>query len=1114
MGFSSGLRGALACLLLLSVACGDDDSMPDGGMDVGPDGGMDGGPDGGTDGGPDGGTDGGPDGGTPSELFPPPTITMCPGDEIPSLAEGTCEVTEGGDATLITADILLPGEVLRGGQVLVDAMGEISCVGCDCSGMGAGATTLVCPDGVLSPGLINAHDHVTFANAVPYDAAGQFTEERYEHRHDWRRGRNMHNEVTAGGGRSRTEQMQWLELRQLMSGTTSINGSGGPEGLLRNLDSNSRNGLDLPAADYSTFPLGGATEGFTLDSGCGYDYADDAGDAAGPGAYAPHVSEGIDMASRNEFLCLREGMHDVVTPNSSFIHGIGLLALDIGEMAVEGTRLIWSPRTNIALYGDTARVTEYAQIGVTISLGTDWLRTGSMNMLRELACADEFNVDRLNGFFPDDQLWLMATRNGAIALGVDSALGTIEVGMRADLAIYNARGRADYRAVVGAEQADVVLVMREGTVLYGDAAVVNALESGCDTFDVCSTGDKAVCLADIGTTYAALEAEAAGEYPLQACDGPPANEPSCLPERNAMGAFPDPVVNGSTRYTGMSTATDPDGDGIDNADDNCPDIFNPVRPLDGGSQADHDSDGIGDACDVCPLGGDEDPTTCNAVDPNDRDNDTIPNDMDNCPSVPNTDQMDRDGDGKGDVCDACPELSNPGGAACPSTVYDVRDGTAAMGSSVALSGLLVTGVGPRGYWIQQDAASDDFDGIEMSGVFVFTGGEPDVARGDLVNITNATVGEFGDNVQLTDSTAMVVSSGNTLADPVVVMPAEIATDGARADALQGVLVRVEDVTVVANDFGFGQFSVTGDLRVDDQMFAVTPLPAPGEELASITGPLNFGFGTTTIEPRDSADVIFASLRVTPNPIRVTLDSEIEIRVSIPDAAPAGGAMVGIAIAAPTVLTGPAVIMIPEGMNQGSAMYTAAATEMDGMLTATYETLMAEVDVSVVEAVGGGLLISEYIEGSGNNKAIELYNGEGSVDLSACRLERFTNGSETVSSMVSLEGTLEAGETHVICNGSFDELDLCDQTSGTINHNGDDAYQLVCDGMLIDSFGRVGEDPGDAWMGGGVSSQNQSLRRDCTVTMGDIISGDEFDPSVEYDAAATIDDFSGLGERGC
>ena len=71
---------------------------------------------------------------------------------------------------------------------------------------------------------------------------------------------------------------------------------------------------------------------------------------------------------------------------------------------------------------------------------------------------------------------------------------------------------------------------------------------------------------------------------------------------------------------------DSDGDGLDDAQDNCPHVQN-------ANQADRDRDGIGDVCDP------------------DKDNDGIANENDNCPSTMNADQRDRDGNGIGNACD-------------------------------------------------------------------------------------------------------------------------------------------------------------------------------------------------------------------------------------------------------------------------------------------------------------------------------------------------------------------------------------------------------------------------------------------------------------------------------
>ena len=802
-----------------------------------------------------------------------PTVTMCPGDALPSLASGTCRVTAGSPALLITGDVLRPGEVLRGGQVLVDAMGVIQCVGCDCaSAAGAmGATTIVCPDGVVSPGLINAHDHLTFAQNPPYTV----TAERYEHRHDWRRGLHGHTRLSSTGSAT-NDQVAWGELRFVMGGATSVNGSGGVNGFLRNLDRANMEGLGQPQVQYQTFPLGDSG-GELLSMGCGYPAIDTAASIARVDAYTPHVAEGIGVEARNEFLCVRSGANDLVQPQSAFIHGVGLLPPDIAEMARDGTALIWSPRSNVTLYGDTARVTEYARLGVPIALGSDWLISGSMNMLRELRCADGLNRNFFGGFFNDESLWLMATRDAAAALAVDDAVGVLAMGRRADIAIFNARTHRDHRAVLDAEAADVTLVLRNGTALYGDAAVISALPGGamCDTLDVCGTS-KGVCVSRElgGRNLAALRAANTGRYPLFFC-GEPMNEPSCLPARNATGSLPNPVVNGSTRYAGMSTATDMDGDGVANTMDNCPTVFNPVRPVDNMRQADFDMDSVGDACDPCPLNAST--TMCRAPDPNDRDADMVPNERDNCPDAPNTDQADGDMDGHGDVCDPCPMAANPGAAACPATIYAIKNGMVMVGARVTVTGAIVTALARNGFYMQVDPASPMYPGADFSGIFVFTNTAPMATVGDRVTVSGATVADFFGQKQLSGGTVMVTASGQMVPAPTVVTPMAAATGGMRAAALEGVLVRVENVTVTnpmpapagGEVAPTNEFEVGGSLRVDDGLFLVTPFPMMGENFASITGVLALARENSKLLPRQASDVVAGSAQLLPFPTGVT-----------------------------------------------------------------------------------------------------------------------------------------------------------------------------------------------------------------------------------------------------
>src|SRR5690606_25941649 len=165
-----------------------------------------------------------------------------------------------------------------------------------------------------------------------------------------------------------------------------------------------------------------------------------------------------------------------------------------------------------------------------------------------------------------------------------------------------------------------------------------------------------------------------------------------------------------------------------------------------------------------------------------------------------------------------------------------------------------------------------------------------------------------------------------------------------------------------------------------------------------------------------------------------------------------------------------------------------------------------------------LLFTEYVEGSGNNKALEIHNlaGGASFDLSRCVLHRYSNGG-TAPFDIPLSGTVAAGGFFVVCNGSIEIATACDQLTGALNHTGDDAYALTCDGSPtpIDTFGQIGFDPGTAWedAAGTLSTADFVLTRRCSVTGGDPNGTDPFDPSVEWQGVAWSSAAASLGGLG-
>jgi len=189
------------------------------------------------------------------------------------------------------------------------------------------------------------------------------------------------------------------------------------------------------------------------------------------------------------------------------------------------------------------------------------------------------------------------------------------------------------------------------------------------------------------------------------------------------------------------------------------------------------------------------------------------------------------------------------------------------------------------------------------------------------------------------------------------------------------------------------------------------------------------------------------------------------------------------------------------------------TEDGGLVAANWsiETATVAREVKVMRAAGD-LFISEYLEGSSNNKAIELYNPSSvSVNLSTAGyvLEIYSNGSATASSTITLTGTVSAGATFVIKHSLASDSITAQMTSGSLGFNGDDAVVLKKGTSIVDVFGQIGFDPGSGWGSGTSSTLDNTLRRKAGILTGDTNGTDTFVPSAEWDGFGN-DVFSGFG----
>ena len=810
-------------------------------------------------------------------------------------SRGACNVTKEGTAgMLINGRLLLPDQAIDG-EILVDGTGTIQCVGKSCSATPStaddatyqaaykAATQITCKDAVISPGLINPHDHITFANTPPLPHGT----ERFEHRHDWRKGIRGHKKLSTWGTGGRNA-ISMAELRFVMSGTTTAASAGGADGLLRNVDGSAAQleGLPVALVNSDTFPLGDSNQPtpFPPADCSGYSASRRKASAvATEEGYLPHISEGVDQAAALEHVCTADDVNDaehfLLAKQTAVIHAISEDPSYIAKYHAKQTALIWSPRSNVDLYGNTAPVVEFDNLGVMIALGTDWLPSGSMNMARELRCADELNKKYYNNHFSERAIWQMVTFNAAYAIGAGTTLGSLRPGYVGDIAIFSAKASKDYRAVIDAGVEDTIMVARAGKILYGDANLLasKGLKTDtCEDLDVCGVKKKACVKQDLGTISLAdllatkVKNPTNGQkeeplYPLFFCkDKVPDNEPSCVPSRGATASAPN-----ASQYSGAAAADDKDGDGVPDSKDNCPNVFNPIRPVDGDKQADSDGDGIGDACDKCPVTAGE---ACTKPNSQDMDDDGILDVVDNCPEIANPDQADDDKDGKGNACDVCPTEPNPGATKCvvSFTAKQLRDPSdpahPKAKTRVRVKDVYVTGVrsagSNRGFFVQ--AGTDAF-----SGFYVDTGNtSPTVSVGNKVDVD----GDYEETFFITtlkNGVAKVTDAGTTLPfGPLVFSIADITnvgaipggTEGASAEPYEGMLCQIDAASVsIANPDApgdFDEFSITdasgGEIRVDDFLFdALDNNYAVGTAFSKVVGICYFSFNNRKILPRNS-----------------------------------------------------------------------------------------------------------------------------------------------------------------------------------------------------------------------------------------------------------------------
>lgn len=326
-------------------------------------------------------------------------------------------------------------------------------------------------DGVILPGLLDLHGHPEFNVFAPWEPP-----RLYANRYRWRSSDIYHALVRDPQNVLLTKvppqtQLRYAEVRALVTGVTGIQGASGAstatsEPLVRNLDlwafgaHRARSMIDLPTESSRDFPR---LQKILADIGTG--------DIT---AFYLHLSEGQrgDERSRTEFE--RFVSMQAATPATNVIHGSALDVDQLHQLADAGSRLVWSPQSNLRLYGQTTLAGEALAAGLPVALGADWLPSGSLSLLHEMKVARRELAQQGHPIAAAD-LVAMVTSVAARVAGLDAHLGVLAPGRVADLVVLERHHPDPYENVCLAEPSWVELVSIGGDITYARADWFEAL---------------------------------------------------------------------------------------------------------------------------------------------------------------------------------------------------------------------------------------------------------------------------------------------------------------------------------------------------------------------------------------------------------------------------------------------------------------------------------------------------------------------------------------------------------------------------------------------------------------------------------------------------------------
>lgn len=337
-------------------------------------------------------------------------------------------------------------------------------------GTSNGAARVIKTDGIIYPGLIDLHKHITYDIHGPW-FPGKLFHNRTEFFFDPVYRRTVENpcRLLVQYANRLNDVCLYAEVKALAGGTTAFQGAaiydpGYTSHLVRNLE----------FENFGQDRIHQTIWDVTAESA-------PALRALMPqlDAWIYHLSEGTDDYAQKRFADLKQ--FGLLSNKLVAIQAVGLTPAELAEMAEAGATMVWGPLGNLRLYGQTTNIQAAHAAGLRLCLGSEWAPSGSKNLLTDLKVADQYNQHVLGGLLSDRELVEMVTANPAAAIGWKEKAGRLSPGAAADMVVVRQKTDDPYRNLINATEEDIELVFIGGEPVYGDADLLGSLNPEAET---------------------------------------------------------------------------------------------------------------------------------------------------------------------------------------------------------------------------------------------------------------------------------------------------------------------------------------------------------------------------------------------------------------------------------------------------------------------------------------------------------------------------------------------------------------------------------------------------------------------------------------------------------